>query len=290
MLSNRYRKILIFGIFILFFGAIVGNIATVSNQWEKEGSYCIKAKPMDIWDDSSLSNCFELKIGNQPPDPPIIEGPRCGEPGEELTFTFVSEDFEGQAIYYYIDWDDGTINDWFGPFPSGEKVTASHSWDVEGDYEIKAIAKDSVGSESVWSIPYFIKIGYNSPPEAPSIDGPKKGYIGQGYGYIFVTIDPDGDKVIYEINWGDGKIVEKGPYISGEEVVVNHAWELPGIYIIKARGRDEFCGFNSEWSEYEVNIPRNRALNINLMEWFFKQLSNEFLIIKYLFNLKSLYK
>jgi len=158
MLSNRYRKILIFGIFILFFGAIVGNIATVSNQWEKEGSYCIKAKPMDIWDDSSLSNCFELKIGNQPPDPPIISGPPRGKINVRYNYTMSTSDPENEDVYYYINWGDGKNSGWIGPYNSGEIAKVSYIWDKKGNYQIKVKARDINLFESDWSDPLVVSM------------------------------------------------------------------------------------------------------------------------------------
>jgi len=262
-----------------------GEPVTVSHSWDEEGAYCVKAMSMDIWGDSKWSKCYEVKIGNQPPAPPTIIGPKCGDAGEELIYTFVSDDYEGHDIYYYVDWGDGTFDDWFGPFASGEETTASHTWDTDGEYDIKAMAKDAHDFESDWSILYTIRIGTQLPPEKPDMDGPRKGSVGIEYGFIFVTTDPEGDKVIYEIDWGDGKSDEEGPISSGEEVIVNHAWDLPATYIIKARARDEFCGSNSEWSEMEIKIPRNRALNFDLINWLFERFPCAFQVIKNLLDL-----
>ncbi|UCF50484.1 MAG: hypothetical protein JSU91_03100, partial [Thermoplasmatales archaeon] len=234
----------------------------------------------DFWDDSQWSESFIVRIGNQPPDPPVIDGPKCGDPGETLTYTFVSDDFEGHDIYYYIDWGDGTFDDWFGPFNSGDAATASHSWDTEGDYVIKAKGKDELDSEGSWSESFLIRIGNQEAPDAPDIDGPRKGAVGELYGFIFSTTDPDGDKVIYEINWADGTGDQVGPISSGEEIIVNHAWETAGTYIIKARARDEFCGENSDWSEMEINIPRNRAYNFNIIDWLIERFPQLYYIIK----------
>jgi len=289
MKRRCYKNIIMFGIFILFVGSTILPNITIKGIIFSEGIYCLSENSKDFFNNRFESECFFVKIGYEPPDPPIIEGPRCGDPGEELTYTFVSDDFEGDNVFYFVDWGDDTFDDWFGPFPSGEKATASHSWDEKGGYEIIARAKDTQDSESGWSEPYSILIGENSPPEKPTIDGPKKGSMGTGYGYIFVTTDPDENKIIYEIDWGDGKSDETELHLSGEEVVINHAWDFPGLFTIKARAKDEFCGSYSEWSEYDVNIPRNRAIKFNFIGWFFEQFQSIFQIIENFIKLNCLF-
>ena len=86
-------------------------------------------------------------------------------------------DSDGNDVYYYVDWGDGNHDDWFGPYPSGQEVTANHAWSLEGDYEIKAKAKDDRGNEGKWSVSYPIRIGDESPSK-PDIDGPPSGTVG----------------------------------------------------------------------------------------------------------------
>jgi hypothetical protein len=93
------------------------------------------------------------------PEKPTIEGTTYGKPESEYSFTFTSTDPENEDIYYYIDWGDGQIEDWLGPYSSGESIEVSHSWDDLGDYNIKARAKDINGARSVWSDPYNMHIG-----------------------------------------------------------------------------------------------------------------------------------
>ena len=87
--------------------------------------------------------------------------------------------------------------------------------------------------------------------------------------------DPDGDEVFFEINWGDDTSDIVGPIPSGEETTVGHIWETTGTYIIEARARDDFCGFYSDSSEFEVTIPRNRAITSSF-QLFLQQYPNLF--------------
>ena len=92
---------------------------------------------------------------NEPPEKPTIDGPITGEPGVSYEYTFTTTDPDDDQLYYYVDWGDTSVQDWFGPFDSGENATASHSWS-QGNYEIKVKAKDTSGFESVWSDPFPI--------------------------------------------------------------------------------------------------------------------------------------
>jgi len=85
------------------------------------------------------------------PEAPTITGETQGHYGESYDYTFVSNDPENQDIRYYIDWGDGSYEDWIGPYSSGEEITVSHTWDEENSYTIQAKAKDTLDVESPWS-------------------------------------------------------------------------------------------------------------------------------------------
>jgi hypothetical protein len=101
---------------------------------------------------------------SEPPSIPDIDGPNNGKVGSEYNFTIMSLDPEGKQVYYFIDWGDGINSDWIGPYSSGELVDINHVWTEEGDFEIKAKAKDIDNVQSAWSSPHLIHI------DAPLID------------------------------------------------------------------------------------------------------------------------
>ncbi len=88
---------------------------------------------------------------NEPPSIPTITGPTNGKTGDELTYTFVSTDPEGDDINYCIQWGCTDPEVCIGPFPSSVEQTASHSY-AEGTYTIKVKAQDVNGAESDWGI------------------------------------------------------------------------------------------------------------------------------------------
>jgi WD40 repeat protein len=88
---------------------------------------------------------------NRPPGKPDINGPDMGVPGTEYIYILSAEDPDNDELFYYVDWDDGTYDDWFGPFASGTDAIASHIWNEKGEYTIKVKAKDTFGHESDWA-------------------------------------------------------------------------------------------------------------------------------------------
>ena len=196
---------------------------------------------------------------NQPPTIPEISGPQFGEVGIEYGYFFVSDDFEGNNISYIVDWDDGNISDWLGPYKSGEAVLISHEWSESGIYEIRAKAKDTYELESDWSDPYQIIIG-NQQPNPPIINGPINGKVGTIYDYTFSSIDPDGNDIAYYlILWADDTYTNiTGPFISGETIDTSHKWTKRGTYTISARATDIY-GKHSYWGELTVTMPREKV-------------------------------
>ena len=87
---------------------------------------------------------------NIPPNKPDIDGPIKGNVGIPVTYKFLAIDSDGDKIYYYIDWDDGNIEEWIGPWDSGLDITVSHTWASGGTYTIKAQCKDTKDGIGDW--------------------------------------------------------------------------------------------------------------------------------------------
>ncbi len=85
---------------------------------------------------------------NLPPNKPNINGPTSGKKGQEYNYSFSSIDPDLDDVYLWIDWGDGTIEEWIGPYDSGEEEIISHTWNEKGTYIIKAKAKDIFYQES----------------------------------------------------------------------------------------------------------------------------------------------
>jgi hypothetical protein len=90
-------------------------------------------------------------VTNYPPTPPIIGGPFYGKPYIEYEYTFTSMDPDGDDVCFFIDWGDGTYNNWSDFIPSKSNFTLNHTWRKKGTYIITAKAKDTKGYESEWA-------------------------------------------------------------------------------------------------------------------------------------------
>lgn len=86
------------------------------------------------------------------PSIPEINGPTSGK--SRVTYEYIFESFDptDDQILYYIDWGDGDIEEWIGPYDSKEEVIMSHTWNKQGSYTIKAKSKDMSDLESEWAI------------------------------------------------------------------------------------------------------------------------------------------
>ena len=81
---------------------------------------------------------------NQPPLAPEIDGPSEGSPGEELCWTFQSEDpNDGTQIKYIIRWGDGASEE-TDYYLENTPVEVCHTFE-EGDYIIEATSEDYKG-------------------------------------------------------------------------------------------------------------------------------------------------
>jgi hypothetical protein len=106
-------------------------------------------------------------FNNTPPEKPTITGESSGRPDKEYQYIFVSTDSENDYIEYCIDWGDDTAEVWIDPNPSGFEVSTTHIWSEQGNYTIKAKAKDNYGAESNWTT-FEVSITKSKAIEIPS--------------------------------------------------------------------------------------------------------------------------
>ncbi len=133
--------------------------------------------PFSYFYDYDIDFCFKTYgLSVTPPDTP--EKPSGDTvylvPGVEYTFCTSTHDPDGDPIYYWFDWGDGTDSGWLGPYESGAEVCASHIWDAEGSYDIRVKAADD-RLESDWSEPLAVYVDISSPQV--TIENPREGYL-----------------------------------------------------------------------------------------------------------------
>lgn len=115
--------------------------------------------------DDGYDTSFSLELRSttyrMPGSPDIPErpsGPTSGQPNNEFVYSTSSIDPEGDEIFYFFDWDDGSNSGWLGPYSSGSLCEASHSWLSEGTYQVRVRARDADDHESLWSDPLSVSM------------------------------------------------------------------------------------------------------------------------------------
>jgi hypothetical protein len=152
--------------------------AKATDEYGKEGPWSI---PMHVIMRAESA-------ANRPPTIPSVSGPSNGVSGKPYEFSFVSTDPDGHYIEYVIYWGDGMTET--GYFPSGQAVTASHSWKLPAgvltrDYRIIATAIDicNMQCSPLWSSPLIITIA------DPSVKVQKLGLEAEGNETIYVQTE-----------------------------------------------------------------------------------------------------
>jgi len=141
----------------------------------------------------------------------IIEGPTQGKIGISYDFSFYIINPEGCDFTLRINWGDGEMSNWLGPFVSGEVASASHSWDESGTYTIQAFARECNDSE------------YNATFEITITSGNIL-YVGGSGSYNYSSIQ----NAIDDASEGDTIFVydDSSPYL--ENLTINKSISLKG--------------------------------------------------------------
>ena len=125
----------------------------------------------------------------------------------------------------------------------------------------------------------------NTPPAAPELNGPTTVKVNTPTDYTLSTTDLESDVVYYWIDWGDDNVTEwDGPYASGEEVKFTNTWCNKGTFTIQAKAMDFYC-LESEISELEITVPRNKLINLNLLDILFERFPQVQMMFRYLLQL-----
>jgi hypothetical protein len=139
-----------------------GTLCSLSHSWSADGTYQIKVMAEDEYGAGSgwsPTLMVTISAANNPPEKPSIpSGQTKGKPGTSYTYSCSTTDGDGDNVYYWFDWGDGTNSGWIGPFTQGTSISEAHIWAVEGTYPVKVKAKDIHDEESVWSDPLSVSM------------------------------------------------------------------------------------------------------------------------------------
>jgi hypothetical protein len=129
-----------------------GETLNIMHSWDINGVYEVRVKTRDqTLQESEWSETIVVSVGNLAPNKPTIDGPKTGLINSDIEIIFSATDPNSDDLYYYIEWGDGTSEEWIGPHSSGAEVKLTHSWDEERSFGIKAKVKDTEDEESGWT-------------------------------------------------------------------------------------------------------------------------------------------
>ena len=101
----------------------------------------------------------------------------------------------------------------------------------------------------------------NNPPGTPSTpEGPANGIPAEPYAFAASASDPDGDRIRYVFDWGDGNESKIDFLSTGERAIGNHTWTKAGAYRITVIAEDARGASSARSLEKEViiNTPPDR--------------------------------
>ncbi len=136
----------------------------------------------------------------QPGPPSTPAGETRGYHGTTYTYTTSSIDPDTDDVYYQLDWGDGTMSSWLGPYASGQTIQASYLWGSPGLYLMKAHSKDIYGQQSTWSSTLSVEM-QNRAPTQPTSPSPQNSAsdVQKNPTLNWIGADPDGDFVTADV-------------------------------------------------------------------------------------------
>jgi outer membrane protein assembly factor BamB len=247
-----------------------GQSVSLNHSYSSPGIYSVTAKAKDVdgaesdWSDGhqiTISN-----IPNNPPNtPPAPSGPSNGYEDSTYNFSAVANDPDEDSISYQFDWGDSIYSVWSDYVSNGQSISMTHSYSSEGIYLVRTRAKDKDGAESGWSGEHQILISVtpNSPPNIPTIPSwLLLGHKDSTYNFYATTIDPDGDSISFQFDWGDSTLSEWSPYISsGDTISMTYSYSSIGTYRIRVKAKDK--------NEVESDWSNRHPMTITRMKWSF---------------------
>jgi hypothetical protein len=153
-------------------------------------SYAVKSSKLVL---ATLAELAGAQTSGEPPEPPTVNGPTEGIMGVSVNFTVTTTDPEGDEVFYFVNWDDGTTSDWIGPYNSGETVDIGHTYNDADIYEIRVRSRDVHYGQSAWSDPHTINI-----IQGPILD---IDFMQGGILRVKTTIQNNGEVAANDVDW-----------------------------------------------------------------------------------------
>lgn len=184
------------------------------------GLYIVRAWRLDEGSNFGFDETVELEIGPSGPDFDI-------GPDEELDRTFRLQrtfpiTFHGSAGQVVVDWGDGR-----GSFLSRPTYELDHTYENNGLYTVEVWANDAAGS-TTRSFELTIDVQNTTPTLNAGAD---ETTTAEFFHRDFTVVDPDADRWIIDVDWGDGSTNEQ--IVTDEtEFGITHRYTEAGEYVV----------------------------------------------------------
>ncbi len=183
-----------------------------------------------------------------PPTLPELSGDLTGWPGDTLMYSAVAIDPEGGALSYLFSWGDTCGAEWTPPSPSGDTVTGRHVYADSGTAIVKVQVRDEAEQLSEWSNPLEVSLGRIHPTVPTTPTGPDSGITIWSYEFLTTTMNPYGESLSVQFDWGDSTPQSWGRPAAQEGTYHGyHGYTVCGTFEVRARAVDA-GGWITEWS------------------------------------------
>ena len=237
-----------------------GTLVSVPHIWQRitaaaTEEYDVRVRAAnDLGAVSVWSQPKRVAVRNELPGVPARpDGPVSANPGDELTYTTVAQDANGDSLTYVFDWGDGTTSETAG-VSSGATASLSHHWPTGGEFAVKVRVGDaSTDGWTGWS--EALTVGINHAPGIPNIVGGPTGFAKRPVSVSALATDLDGDGVGYTFDWGDGTSGSTGTSPSGMAGEITHIWNEVGVYTVLVKATD------ARGAKSETSLPLRITIN-----------------------------
>ncbi len=137
-------------------GPLASGLAAVeSHVWSQVGTYVVVGQAQDVLgSESPWSDALSVAIWPYPNDPPTLpqlRGPDTTRERIAATYRTWAWDPDHDSLQIRVAWGDGDTSDWSELLEPDRQTEFEHAWQTEGQYVLRAQARDTLGAESGWS-------------------------------------------------------------------------------------------------------------------------------------------
>ncbi len=179
------------------------------------------------------------------------------------------ENMTGLSVEYFRDICNATHQEGYSDteysyvYDSNENMMYLYHYYDYGNLVVVDIEAEFAKGEHSYYLPSLFEPTDNQAPNKPNKpSGPASGKVKEECTYSASgSKDPNGDKVFYLFDWGDG--TDSGWIKPTLGAKATHEWKKQGTYEIKVKAKDIY-GKESDWSDpLPVSMPKNKMISIN---------------------------